>query len=189
MSTTSTDNTTPASVTPVPESSKPKCLRKIPRAMLIILLLGILTPVGITLGFGVSALVTYNVLRNQAHDAMQHLLNVKTIFTGAQTHPTGFLDSDKLHRTQKELTAAHNDFQQMQNMLSHNAAISAITTFLPQYRTQITTARAASQVGLDVTNIGQELTGTALILAPTFRSPLLTDPNARTPLVTQSMLN
>lgn len=189
MSTTSTDNNAPESAAPLPESPKPKRLRKISRAMLIILLLGILTPVGITLGFGVSALVTYNVLRNQAHDAVQHLLNVKTIFTGVKTHPTGFLDSTKLHNTQKELAAARTDFQQMQNILEHNATISAITTFLPQYRTQITSARAASQVGLDTTDIGQELVSTALILAPTFRSPLLTDPDAHTPLVTQSMLN
>ncbi len=135
MSTTSAENTVQESVTPGSNNTRPKHLRKIPRAMLIILLLGILTPIGIALGYGVSALVTYNVLRNQAHDAVQHLLNVKTIFTGVKTHPTGFLDSDKLHRTQKELAAAHIDFQQMQNILSHNSTISAITTFLPQYRT------------------------------------------------------
>ena len=79
MSATSTDNTAQASVVPVHDHSKSKRPRSIPRALLIILLLGLLTPIGIALGYGVSALVTYNVLRGQAHDAVQHLLNVKTI--------------------------------------------------------------------------------------------------------------
>src|SRR5206468_1537761 len=48
-------------------------------------------------------------------------------------------------------------------------------------------ARAVSQIGIDISVIGQQLTATALTLAPTFRGPLLTDTTK--PLITQQMLN
>lgn len=155
--------------------------------LLGILLLGILVPIGVGIGFGISAYAIYSDLRGQAQNGVQHLLNVKTIFTGVKAHPSGFLDTGKLHQAQQEFTAALSDFEQVQFKLDHNGAIQSITTIFPQYLAQVHSARALSQVGIDVSGIGQQLTGTALTLAPTFRSPLLTD-NTK-PLVTQSMLD
>jgi hypothetical protein len=155
--------------------------------LLGIILLSILLPIGFAAGYGITAYRTYTDLRDQAHDGVQHLLNIKTIFTGIKTHPTGFLDTDKLHRAQKELIAAHTDFQQLQQKLDHSSIISNVATFLPQYLPQIKTARAASQIGIDATNIGQELVNTAEILAPNFRGSLLT--SSSKPLVTQSTLD
>ena len=155
--------------------------------LLGIILLSILVPTGFAVGYGITAYRTYTDLRDQAHDGVQHLLNIKTIFTGIKTHPTGFLDTNKLHRAQKELTAAHIDFQQLQQKLDHSSIISNVATILPQYLPQIKTARAASQIGIDATDIGQELVHTAEILAPTFRGSLLTSSNK--PLVTQSTLD
>ena len=156
-------------------------------ALLLMLLFGILAPVGIASGYGATAYLTYNALRNQAHSALQHLLNVKTIFIGIKAHPTGFLDVNKLHLAQREFTAAREDFQQMRDTLDHSAIIKTVTSYIPQYIPQIASARAASQIGLDVTDIGHELVMTALTLAPAFRGPLLTD--TQQPLVTQSMLD
>jgi len=154
--------------------------------LVIALLLAILTPASLAAGYGISAYQTYNALRNQAHGAVQHLLAVKTIFTGAKTHPSGFLDITKLHRAQKEFAASFQDFQRLRYTLDHTPIINTITSYAPQYTTQVNTARAASQIGMDVSSIGQKLVNTAVIFAPAFRGPLLTD--TQKPLVTAAML-
>src|SRR5215472_7972852 len=155
--------------------------------LVIALLLAILTPASLAAGYGISAYQTYNALRNQAHGAVQHLLAVKTIFTGAKTHPSGFLDITKLHRAQKEFAASFQDFQRLRYTLDHTPIINTITSYAPQYTTQVNTARAASQIGMDVSSIGQKLVNTAVIFAPAFRGPLLTD--TQKPLVTAAMLH
>ena len=157
------------------------------RTLLVILLLGLLVPIGITIGYGISAYTTYTGLRDQAQSGVQHLLNVKAIFTGVKTHPSGFLDAGKLSRAQHEFVAARTDFQQVAYELDHTGIIQTITTHFPQYLTQVRSARAVSQVGIDISDIGQQLTTTALLLAPAFRGPLLID--ATKPLITQSMLD
>ena len=170
-------------------SRQPRSKRRrlISRILLSILLLGILIPIGFAIGFGISAYTTYTDLRSQAQSGVQHLLNVKTIFTGVSTHLSGLLDTNKLHRAQQEFVVARVDFQLVQDKLDHTAVIQTVTSYFPQYLTQVRSARAVSRVGIDVANIGQQLTETAIVLAPTFRGPLLTD--ASKPLVTQSMLD
>src|SRR6266566_3693654 len=130
-----------------------------------LLLAGTFIPAILTLNYALNAYTTYTTLHDRAYSGVQHLLNVKTIFTGVSTHPTGFLDMSKLHRAQKEFVEAHKDFQQVQYTLDHAAIISTITEYLPQYRPQITAAHATSKIGIDVTDIGQELVKTAMTLA------------------------
>ena len=183
----------PVSIKPVP-SAFSRASRKHPKLfMAVVLFLFFLSISSTALGaiftftYGVNAYTTYTELRNRANDGVSHLLTIKTIFTGLKAHPTGFLDITKLHATQKELAAAHDDFQQVQYILSHAAIIATVTTYLPQYRSEIITAQAASKIGIDTTLIGQELVKTAITLAPTFRGPLLNSSN--TPLVTAPMLD
>jgi Protein of unknown function (DUF4012) len=171
----------------LPIIRRAKCHPILSLALMIALLLAILAPVSLAAGYGISAYQTYNALRNQAHSAVQHLLTVKTIFTGVKTHPSGFLDTTKLHRAQKELAASFQDFQHLRYTLDHTPIINTITSYAPQYTTQVNTARAASQIGMDVSSIGQKLVNTAEVLAPTFRGPLLTD--TQKPLVTAAMLD
>lgn len=154
---------------------------------LAVVLAGVLVPAGFLIAYGVSGYQTYVALKDQAHDGVNHLLNVKTIFTGVKTHPSGFLDVTKLTRARKELDAAQADFEQLQYKIDHTPIIQTVTSYLPQFIPQVQTARAASRIGVDVTHMGQELISTALFLAPTFRGPLLT--NSSKPLVTQPMLN
>jgi len=165
----------------------PKHHRILSRVLVIVVLLTILAPLGIAAGYGISAYETYNALRDQAHSAIQHLFAVKTIFTGVKTHPTGFLDTTKLHLAHKELAASYQDFSHLRYMLESTPIINTITNYLPQYAPQVTSARAASQIGMDVASIGEELVTTAQILAPAFRGPLLTD--SQKPLVTAAMLD
>src|SRR5436305_1208953 len=104
-----------------PKAKKRLPLSKRKRIILLsllgILLLGILVPIGVVVGYGITAYSTYNDLKNQAHDGVQHLLNVKTIFTGVKAHPSGFLDVTKLHRAQQEFALAQSDLQQVLNLL------------------------------------------------------------------------
>ena len=172
-----------------PQRRQPRTTRYrvISRILLAILLLGILVPIVIATGYGISAYTTYTGVRSQAQSGVQHLLNVKTIFTGVKAHPSGFFDNSKLSQARQEFVAAHIDFQQIEYKLDHTGVIQTISTYFPQFLTQVHTARAVSQVGMDISYIGQQLTTTALILAPTFRGPLLTD--TAKPLITQGMLD
>ena len=154
---------------------------------LAIVLAGVLVPAGFLIAYGVNGYQTYNELKDQAHDGVDHLLNVKTIFTGVKTHPTGFLDAGKLMLARQQLSAAQVDFTQLEYKIDHTPIIQMITSHFPQFLGQVQTARAASRIGYDAAEIGQELVSTALIIAPTFRGPLLT--NSSQPLVTQQMLD
>jgi len=171
----------------LPKLHHSKHYQLITHILLGILLFSIFTSIGVGIGFGASAYTVYNNVLSQAKSGVQHLLNVKTIFTGVSTHPSGFLDTGKLHHAQREITAARTDFQQVQYELDHTPVIQTATTLFPPILSKLHTARAITQVGIDVANIGQQLTTTALILAPTFRGPLLT--NSSKPLVTQNMLD
>ncbi|HVB75946.1 MAG TPA: DUF4012 domain-containing protein [Ktedonobacteraceae bacterium] len=161
--------------------------RIITLVMLAVVLAGVLVPAGFLISYGVSGYQTYVALKNQAHDGVDHLLNVKTIFTGVKTHPSGFLDATKLNRSRQEFMAAQTDFIQLQYKIEHTPIIQTVTTFFPQYLSEVQTARSASRIGIDVSEMGLALTATALQLAPTLRGSLLT--SSSKPLVTQDMLN
>jgi len=176
----------PRLIAPITRRPRSKKALIITLLLLSLLLAGTFIPAILTLNYALNAYTTYTTLHDRAYSGVQHLLNVKTIFTGVSTHPTGFLDMSKLHRAQKEFVEAHNDFQQVQYTLDHAAIISTVTEYLPQYRPQITAAHATSKIGIDVTDIGQELVKTAMTLAPTFRGPLLNDTHE--PLITPAML-
>ncbi|HET9920896.1 MAG TPA: DUF4012 domain-containing protein [Ktedonobacteraceae bacterium] len=184
--------TIPETAPPVETAVKPRRLhwgrqRIVSIILLAIIVFALLPSTVLAVFLGWNAYSTYSSLRTQAYGGVEHLLNIKTIFTGVKTHPSGLLDAAKLRQAQKELAAAHQNFQQVQYTLNHAGIINAVTQYAPQYGPQITSARAASQIGLDVTSIGQKLISTALALAPTFRGSLLT-PSTK-PLVTPAMLN
>src|SRR6266536_3491378 len=195
MTITSHDNSSDAAgVSNSPGSQEPPLhkprstrYRVISRILLAILLLGILVPIIIAIGYGISGYTTYNEIRSQAQSGVQHLLNIKTIFTGVKAHPSGFLDNNKLSRSRQEFGAAYIDFQQVEYKIDHTSLIQSITKYFPQYLTQVRSARAVSQIGMDISIIGQQLTATALSLAPTFRGSLLT--STTKPLVTQQILD
>jgi Protein of unknown function (DUF4012) len=195
MTITSHDNSSDAAgvssnlESPEPPRLKPRSTRYrvISRVLLAILLSGIFVPLIVAVGYGISAYSTYTDVRSQAQSGVQHLLNVKSIFTGVKAHPTGFFDNSKLTHARQEFRVAQNDFQQVVYKIDNTSVIQTITTYFPQYLTQVHSARAVSQMGIDIANIGQQLTTSALVLAPTFRGPLLTDTSK--PLVTQNMLD
>jgi len=159
--------------------------------LLVLLLAGISVPTVEGVLYGMKAYATYTALRSHASNGVQHLLTIKSIFTAPRTSTASsntakLLDATTLLQVKKELNAAHGDFAQVQFLLDHTSFIPLVEQYLPQYRPQITSARAASQVGTDVTNIGEIIINAATVLAPKFRGSLLDA--SQTPLITSADL-
>ncbi|HLZ81470.1 MAG TPA: DUF4012 domain-containing protein [Ktedonobacteraceae bacterium] len=174
---------------PVFPITRPRIKKRMLCIAILLLLLtlgGTIIPPATAIYYGLDAYTTYTTLRGEANDGLQHLLNVKSVFTGLSAHTTGFLDLGKLRLAQKEFNAARKDFQQVQYTLDHADVIATVVRYFPQYRSQVTAVHSISQIGIDVANIGQELIHSATILAPTFRGPLLNATNK--PLITPAML-
>ncbi len=172
---------------PVPPRKRSKLFLAVALFLFLLSISGTTLSAFFAFDYGINAYTTYTTVRNEANDGVTHLLNVKTIFTGLKAHPSGFLDINKLHASQKEFSMAQQDFQHVQYTLSHAAIIGSVIAYLPQYRPEIAAASAMSNIGIDVTAIGQELVHTAITLAPTLRGSLLN--SGSTPLVTQPMLD
>jgi hypothetical protein len=159
------------------------------RTLLLLILATILIPAALLVNFGVSAYTTYHQLSDQAHNAVNQLLDVKTTFSSSgsgASHLNSILDSAKLQRAQKDFIAAEHDFQQLQNQLRQSDTLKTVATYFPHYRTALSSALAASVIGVDIAKVGQIATSNAIQLAPNFSGPLLAASNK--PLVTQSVL-
>ncbi|HEY0752402.1 MAG TPA: DUF4012 domain-containing protein [Ktedonobacteraceae bacterium] len=160
-------------------------------AVLAAILLIILVPALALLNFGLSAYSTYHDLNNQAHSAVNHLLDIKTIFSNSssssKSHLDGLLDLNRLQRAEQDFIASGRDFQQLQNKLKQSSTLQTVTTYFPQYRSALVSARAASQIGIDVAKIGQIATSHATQIAPSFSGSLLAATGG--PLVTQTLLD
>ena len=62
-----------------------------------------------------------------------------------------------------EFNAAEGDFTQLQQLVNRPDVQAAITQFAPQYATKLGMAQSLVQVALDVSRMGNELCGVALI--------------------------
>ncbi|WP_322481100.1 DUF4012 domain-containing protein [Thermogemmatispora sp.] len=155
--------------------------------LLIILLLGIGGPVLGGLLVSLQAYLTYSTLRGQASAGVEHLLALKTIFNGVKSHPSSLFEASKLNQAEQELQQAQQSFSEARDTIDHSALIHTLITILPQYQVQVRSARAAAQIGVDVSIIGLKLIPAARSLAPHFQGPLLSDSSK--PLLTQDMLN
>ncbi|HEU5230423.1 MAG TPA: DUF4012 domain-containing protein [Ktedonobacteraceae bacterium] len=160
--------------------------RGISLALLLLLLFGIAAPLVVVAGYGISAYATYNALRTHADSGLHHLLAVKTIFGSASVQSSSVLDAKKLELARGELEAAQTEFVQTRSLLDNSSILPTLMQYLPQYRPQIVTAHAASQIGIDIAAIGQQLITVAQSLAPRLHNPLLI--TAQTPLVTHDDL-
>ncbi|HEY7417489.1 MAG TPA: DUF4012 domain-containing protein [Ktedonobacteraceae bacterium] len=164
-------------------------MRKLPsteRLLMLVthylLLLIIVSPLLFTVLFGLGALQTYIVARADAQSGYQHFQAVETLFKN--THSNSMLDTQKLSQARADFTAARTEMIQAQQTLKNSAFVQAVQQYLPVYSPQIQSAIAACQIGIDAADIGQQVTGAAITLAPRLSGSLLN--NSKTPLITQS---
>ncbi|HCI80390.1 MAG TPA: hypothetical protein DHW02_11945, partial [Ktedonobacter sp.] len=185
------------SIEPVaPEKSRQK-RKPLALALLIVLLVGVLTPLVAGAIYGIEGYSTYRLLKNDATNGVQHLLNIKNLLSSksntksssstATTSVTAkLMNARTLADIRSELSAAHEDFTQVNSLIDHSSIIHMVTQYSGKYRVEVQSARAASQIGVDVTDMGQILLSTAQVLLPKLQGPLLDTSNK--PLVTSSDL-
>ena len=137
------------------------------------------------LGTGLAAYSTYNSIRNVALDGVNHLLAVKTLLPISKSDPTAALDAKKLQQAQLEFSAAESDFVQLQQLVNRSDVQSAIQQFAPQYSSELYMAQRLVQVGIDVSRMGNEVVGVALLGANIMHSSPLANGNTK-PLITSS---
>jgi Protein of unknown function (DUF4012) len=174
----------PSTTLPQPSRARQRSprQRRMHIVLLVVLLLGVLLPLILTISYGLSAYATYTTLRARASDGVHHLLAVKTLFTNAKAHPTSIFDPKTLAQADEEFRVSRKDFQQARSLLMSTPLIEAVAQYLPPYRSQVITARAASQIGIDIADIGQILISATRTFAPKLQGSLLGDTS--TPLIT-----
>lgn len=146
-----------------------------------LLLCIIIMPLLFAASYGIGALQTYLTLRAHAQSGYQHLQAVEALFKN--THSGSMLDTQKLTQARDDFIAARTDMTQAQNLLKNSSFVRDAQQYLPGYKSQIQSATAACQIGIDVADIGQQVTEAAIVLAPQLHSLLLS--NTKAPLITQ----
>lgn len=153
--------------------------RVISAAVVAALLLVILIPVG----SGLAAYSAYTHIRNVAMDGVNNLLAVKNLVPIAKSDPTAALNANTLHQASNDLTQAEGDFLELQQLVNRPDIASAVQQFAPEYGGKLGMARNLVQVGIDVSRMGNELIGVALLGATILHgSPLSSGSNK--PLIT-----
>ncbi len=134
------------------------------------------------LGTGLAAYSTYNSIRSVALDGVNHLLTVKNLLPISKSDPTAALDAQKLQQAQYEFGKAESDFVQLQQLVNRSDVQSAIQQFAPQYSSKLDMAQRLVQVGIDVSLMGREVVGVALLGANIIHSSPLASGTAK-PLI------
>lgn len=156
-----------------------RAYRIISAAVVVAMLSVILIPVG----SGLAAYSAYTHIRGVTLDGVNNLLAVKNLIPVSKSDPTAALNADKLHQAQNDLNQAESDFIQLQQLVNRPDIASAIQQFAPEYSDKLGMARNLVQVGLDVSRMGNELIGVALLGAGILHgSPLSSGSNK--PLLT-----
>lgn len=148
-------------------------------ALVIALLIGLLPPLGAAL----AAYSAYNNVKGVAEDGVNHLLAVKNLLTLDKNDPLAALDADKLQRAQQEFRLASNDFVQLQQLVVRADVRAAIQQFAPEYTPKLDMARHLVQVALDVSRMGDEMSGIGIMAAGIIHGSPLSG-NTSKPLLT-----
>jgi hypothetical protein len=135
------------------------------------------------LGSGLAAYSTYNSIKNVALDGVNHLLTVKDLLPISKSDPFASLDAQKLQQAQNEFSMAEGDFLQLQQLVNRSDVQSAIQQFAPQYSSKLSMAQHLVQVGIDVSRMGKEVVGVALLGASIVHSSPLAKSSTE-PLIT-----
>ncbi len=146
--------------------------------LVAIVLLGVLAP----LGAGLAAYSIYTNVRGVALDGVNHLLNVKNLITISKSDPIAALNVKKLQQAQTEFKLAQADFLQLQDLTNCSDILALLEEFSPDYANTLLMARHLVSVALDVTQMGQEVSGVAIMGAGLIHSSPLAS-GATKPLV------
>ncbi len=147
-------------------------------AIVAVILLGMLLPVGV----GLAAYGVYNNVSDLAHSGINHLLTVKDLLPVSKSDPMAALNATKLIQARDELKAAESDFEQLQQIADRPDIQSVVQQYSPSYAGKLVMARHLLQVALDVSRMGQELSGVGIIASGILHSSPLAS-NSAQPLI------
>jgi Protein of unknown function (DUF4012) len=153
--------------------------RTVASAVVVALLFVVVLPFGTAL----AAYSTYNTIRSVALEGVNSLLTVKSLFPISKSNPLAALDTAKLQQARSEFRKAESDFMQLQQLVNRPDIQSALEQFAPQYTNQLGMAQHLVQVGIDVSRIGDEVIGVALLGASILHSSPLASGSTK-PLIT-----
>ncbi len=151
--------------------------RIVSAAVVTSLLFVVLIPVGT----GLAAYNAYSTLRGVALDGVNHLLAVKSLLPASKSDPIAALDVQKLQQVGSDLSKAQSDFMQLQQLVNRPDIQSAIDQFAPRYSNELGMAQRLVHVGIDITRMGGELIGVAMLGANIIHGSPLTSTK---PLIT-----
>jgi Protein of unknown function (DUF4012) len=144
------------------------------KILLFILAVALFIPTLTVIVTGIDALLIYN----QARSGLTHIQIAQNIFSGGKHgDTTKYFNINNLQQAQQQIDAAHSDFLAVSNSLDQDALIGMSSSMLPQ---QITTARSLSHIGVDATEIAQQLVKSATKLSPTIEPVLASLPAQNT---------
>nr|BBH93612.1 hypothetical protein KTA_18110 [Thermogemmatispora argillosa] len=149
-------------------------------AILLALIVGLLPPVGAAL----AAYSAYSNVKGLAEDGVRHLMNVKDLLTLDKSNPLAALEADKLQRARQEFRQAGADFLQLQQLVERSDVRDAIQRFAPEYAPSLNMARHLVQVALDVSRMGDEMSGVGLLAASIIHGSPLSSNDKSKPLLT-----
>ncbi len=149
-------------------------------AVLAALLIGLLMP----LGAGLATYNAYTNVRGLATDGVNHLLKVKSLLSISKSDPLAALDAPKLQQSQTEFRLAQDDFTQLEQLVNRPDIAGAIQQFAPEYSSKLDMARSLVQVGMDVSRMGDEMIGIALLGTTLVHGSPLATGNTDKPLIT-----
>jgi len=135
------------------------------------------------LGTGLAAYSAYTTFRGVALDGVNRLLTVKSLLPISKSDLLEALDTAKLQQAQGEFSKAESDFVQLQQLVNRPDVQYTIEQFAPQYSNQLGMAQHLIQVGIDVSRMGDEVTGVALLGASILHSSPLASSSTK-PLIT-----
>jgi Protein of unknown function (DUF4012) len=163
------------------KTKRQRIYRSVSIAMVSVILLSLLLPIGV----GLAAYNVYNNVNGLAHDGINHLMTVKSLLPTSKSDIMSVLNASKLKEAQNQLKDAETDFIQLQQLANRPDIQSIIQQVAPQYAGDLSMAKHLLQVALDVSRMGQELSGVGVIAANIVHSsPLAT--NSAKPLITVS---
>jgi Protein of unknown function (DUF4012) len=152
-------------------------------AITIILLSGLLP-----LGVGFTAYSAYDRVSNIAYDGVNHLLAVKSLLPASKNDLLSALDVKRLQAAQAEFTKAEDDFLQITQIVNRPEVQSAVNQFSPDYSRKLQMTKHLVQMALDVSRMGQEMTGIGIMVASIIHSSPLVSTSNR-PLISVSNIS
>ncbi len=149
------------------------------------LIAALLILVALPATLGLAAYSTYSNVRGVAMDGVDRLLKVKTMLSISKSDPLAALNVVKLQQAQVEFQGAESDFIQLQQLLNRPGVQSTVNQFSPQYGSELEMVQRLVRVGLDVSRMGNEVSGVALLGANLLHSSPLSS-SSNKPLITVS---